>query len=312
MNTIVLFNTYIGSLNLGDEIIVNSVFKELNKLLRKNFVLQFPTHTPCFHFYQIEDKNRSTYVQKAKYKFICGTDLLENNLLSKNPLWNINLFDSEPLSNTILIGVGTRGGYPFKNEINDYTKKIYNTVLSKEFIHSVRDSIAKNELEKIGLKCIETGCPSLWRLNEKHCAEIPKHKSDKVILSLTRGLREPDKDQLIVDILKDNYKKIFFWIQSPKDIDYLYTLKNTENIETINPNLEYFSEFLKSNNIDYIGTRLHGGIFAMWYKKRTIIISTDKRASNFKYDHNIPCVDRNEINNLHNLINSNFETNIKL
>ena len=93
-------------------------------------------------------------------------------------------------------------------------------------------------------------------------------------------------------------------------MDYLNTLKNIKDIEIVAPALEAFAEVLDNNDIDYIGTRLHGGIFAIQHKKRVIIITLDNRARNIQKVNNINVLERENMDKLESLIKSSFKTDI--
>ena len=65
--------------------------------------------------------------------------------------------------------------------------------------------------------------------------------------------------------------------------------------------------------MDYVGTRLHGGVFAMQNFCRSLIISIDHRAEGFHKTNNLPILRREEIpDRLESLINSEFATEIIL
>ena len=67
-----------------------------------------------------------------------------------------------------------------------------------------------------------------------------------------------------------------------------------------------------NNDIDYIGNRLHGGIFALQHACRTIIIGIDYRVEEIGKQYSIPYIMRNEISNeLESLINRSWETSIQ-
>ena len=80
----------------------------------------------------------------------------------------------------------------------------------------------------------------------------------------------------------------------------------------IPPSKEAYEKVLDSVELDYIGTRLHGGVYAMRHKKRSIIIAIDERAKEIHKGNNINCLSINEMNQLDNMINSEFETKIKM
>jgi Uncharacterized conserved protein len=179
METVVLFDTSIGSLNLGDEIIMKSVVRELSHILKNRYIIKSTTHSPVITDKQFSCTNtKMTVYNNAKYKFICGTNLLWRNLNYEWPEFNVNLSNCVPYKNSILIGVGS-GKY--HHEPDDYTKQLYNKILSHDFIHSVRDNNTKELLETLGFRAINTGCPTMWRFSEEFCAGIPSVKTKKVV-----------------------------------------------------------------------------------------------------------------------------------
>ena len=66
-------------------------------------------------------------------------------------------------------------------------------------------------------------------------------------------------------------------------------------------------------DVDYIGTRLHAGIFALQKKKRSIILSVDERARDIDSTFNLKCINRDRIEErLEDRINTTFETNLNI
>ena len=60
-----------------------------------------------------------------------------------------------------------------------------------------------------------------------------------------------------------------------------------------------------------MGNRLHGGIFAMQHRCRTIIISIDYRAREMAQTYSFKCIQRDQISNmLEKLINTEWKTEI--
>lgn len=305
MKKIVIFDTSGATLNKGDEIIMESAKMELHDITKDSFIITMPTHTPSFHWYQTVKMNSKVRVlNDASYKFVCGTNLLYTNMIRPWANWNINIFNSKPLKNSILVGVGC--GVNSKS-INFYTKKLYHSVLSHDYIHSVRDNRTKEMLEGMGFKAINTGCATLWSLTSKLCKEIPTKKSNSVVFTLTDYSKDEQSDQELINILNKNYERIYFWPQGSGDYNYFQRFKNIEGILIIPPNVNELSKILETD-IDYIGTRLHGGIYAMKHKKRAIIIIVDHRAREMNKSYNLNCIERDRIEELSNKINSNFIT----
>jgi len=308
MENILLLDTSVGSLNKGDDIIMKCVKHQLKDLTMDSFVLTLPTHVSPFQWFQVlRRSNRVKIYSNAKYKFVGGTNLLTMDMLTHFPQWNINLFNYSPLKDSILLGVGAGKG----DKVGIYTKMLYKKVLSKDYIHSVRDERTKKILEGMGFRAYNTGCPTLWSLTPNHCKEIKQTKSDNVIFTLTHHSKDYYRDQILIDTLKNNYKNIHFWIQDAKDLSYLNELQNIEGINIVPPDLENFEKCL-SSDIDYVGTRLHGGIYAMRKKIRSIIISIDERARGMEESYNLNIIERKNIQGLEGLINSEIKTNVNV
>ncbi|WP_226526476.1 polysaccharide pyruvyl transferase family protein [Metabacillus niabensis] len=308
MDNVLLLDTSVGSLNKGDDIIMKCVRNQLSDKTQNAYVLTLPTHVSPFHWYQVaRNSNRVQVYSNAKYKFVGGSNLLTMDMLTHFPQWNINLFNYGPLKGSILVGVGAGKG----SKINGYTKILYKKVLSHEHVHSVRDERTKRFLEEMGFKALNTGCATMWSLTPEFCEKIPKTKSDSVIFTLTHHSKDIINDELLIDILNRNYKNVYFWIQDAKDLKYFKTLNDINKIKIIPPTVEEYEKILNTD-VDYIGTRLHGGIFAMRHKKRSIIISIDERARGMNETYNLNIIDRSELNKLESMINSEIITDVNV
>ncbi len=307
MKSILMFNTGIATLNTGDEIINESIKRNWPEIYKDNYIMTFPTHTPSFYWWQNLLMKKNKIYAGADLKFLCGTNIIYTNMLRPEPAWNLFLGNTKIAEGTICVGTGI--GINSK-KTTFYTKRFFKKVLSHKYIHSVRDEKTREFLEELGFKAINTGCPTLWGLTPKFCKSIPTKKSNKVIFTLTGYESDIENDQLMINILKQNYEKLYFWPQSLGDIEYLKSLSNIENISYIAPNIIEYDKIL-NDDIDYVGNRLHGGIFAMQHKCRTIIISIDYRAREMAETYSFKCIERNKISDmLEDLINSEWETRI--
>lgn len=311
MKKIILFDTSVGSLNQGDNIIMKSIRRNISDILENNFVVTMPTHTPCFYPFQTISRNkRYVFTKNCDYKFICGTNLINRTQFSPRPNWNAYSFNCREYKNSVLLGVG-QSGIDDSLKVEKSTERLLNKALSRNYIHSTRDEKTKLILEKLGFRAINTGCPTMWGLTNDFCAQINKEKSDSVIFTLTNYA--PDKtDQLLVDKLLMNYEKVYFYPQGEGDYKYINSLKNVDKIKIISPDIEAYSDFLRLNQPDYVGTRLHGGVYAMQHKCRSIIISIDNRTTDMRNNYNINCINREEIEGIDSRINSSFETKINI
>lgn len=312
MKNIALLNTAIFSFNQGDYIIMESAKKGLQSILNQSFVVEIPTHSPMFHVKEFGIRKNNSFYEKLQnfdYKFVCGTNLLSHNMKFKKTTWNINTKDTKYFGDVVLVGVGTD---PSDEEPNAYTKKLYKQVLSSEYIHSVRDERTKRFLESMGFKAINTGCATMWGLNEEHCKKIPTKKSDTVVFTLTDYMIDQEKDRKMIEILKENYKELYFWVQGFGDLEYFEKICSDKSIKIISPNLESYSQFLAETNCDFVGTRLHAGIKAMQMLKRSIIIGVDNRARDMAESYGINFLERENMDSLCKMLHSEFSTDIKI
>lgn len=313
MDNILLLDTSIATDNIGDEIIMECTRKELMPILRNNFVRTLPTHVSPFHWYQVWRKSNALMsFANSKYKFVGGSNILVPNLLTHYPQWNINLFNYQPLKGCILVGVGA--GVGAERGSNWYTRYIYKHLLNSEYYHSARDERSKKYMEYLGVKAINTGCVTMWMLTPEFCATIPSKKSERVVFTLTASSNPQnlDKDQLILDTLLRNYSEVYIWPQGVQDYDYFHKLRNIETVKILQASKQAYDDYLTSNDTDYVGTRLHGGVYAMRHGRRAIIIAIDERARAINAKNHLNCVDYNKLEELEAKIQSEFETKITM
>ena len=311
MKSAVIFDTALGTGNLGDEIILDAVCRNMESILDSCFTLRLATHVANFSALQILKPNgKIKYFQNADYKFICGTNLIDQKDLCRlHSQWALYPTNYSLYRNSILVGAGTR--YDME-KLTPQAKWLFKRILSHEYAHSVRDELAKRVIESLGFEAINTGCPTLWEFTPEKCGEIPQKKADNCIFSISGfdSQQDREKDLFLIRTIIQNYKRKWAWIQTIKDDAYLNSLCGPDDFERIY-SLNAFKEIARKGNVDYIGTRLHGGIFAMQNNCRTIIIGIDHRADGFNKTNHIPVVRRKDLETkLEHAINTSFETRI--
>lgn len=312
MKRVVVFDTAIGTSNLGDEIILQCLEDELAPILDDSFVMRFGTHVKNFGMKRyLMGSQKVRFAYKADFKIVMGTNLLSRDIKKTQAQWPIGGLDSWLYENCIMAGVGTTLS---EGETTSYSRKIYDRILRKDFYHSVRDEESKRLLEQMGFKVLNTGCPTLWKLTPEHCKQIPTKKASRVIFSLSgyAAQRDFEMDAAMINILRDNYDELIFWCQTTMDEKYLNKFEDVSKIKRIY-SLKKFAEILDEGEIDYVGTRLHGGVFALQHKVRSIVISIDHRARGFHDTNNLCICERNEIpEKLADMINGEIITDINI
>lgn len=305
MKKIVLYNPAVSTLNKGDEIISDSVKSEIYRLFPDAFYTEISTHLPV--------SNRFLYyVKNSDLKFVCGTNLLKAHMLFGFRQWNIHLANVPFLCPAVLFGCGW---WQYGRYVDMYSRVLLKTVLSSEYTHSVRDNYTMEKLKKLGIhKVINTGCPTMWRFRPEFCAQIPSMRAENVITTLTDYKKDPCFDRKLLEILSEQYEMVYFWLQGWGDYDYFQSLhmEHLKNIKLVPPDLKKYDILLEKENVEYIGTRLHGGIRALQHKRRSLVIAVDNRALEKQKDFNLPVLPREQVEELTHWISMDRPIRIRL
>ena len=301
-----VLNTAIATENTGDHIIMDSAVKQLNTILNDYQTIQFSTHEKLSSY--------SHQLQKmVDFNVACGTNLLHSHMgLVKQ--WRVGFASAFRMKPVILLGVGWRSQKKRKTDF--YTKWLLGRLLSHDHLHSVRDSYSEQKLINAGFdNVVNTGCPTIWGLDKEHCRSIPNQRAENALVVLTDYSRDYELDREILEHVLREYKKVYFWCQGTNDQEYLNSFNLSEKVEVIPSSLSAYDQLLSDESIslDYVGTRLHGGIRALQHKRRAIIIGVDHRAIQKGIDFNLPVIDRYEpIGAIKAMISDPFETEINL
>lgn len=279
-----VLDTSISSMNVGDYIIMDSAYKRINSVFDNAQKVSFPTH---------ERINRVGFKRQKEIaiNFLCGTNCLNSKMMLHRQ-WNVGFLNSVFMKDVITLGVGWQN---YQGKPDFYTKTLLKRLLSRDYLHSVRDNYTLEMLQNAGISnVINTSCPTMWDLTEEHCAAIPSYKSENVIFTLTDYREDKVKDLELIKSLLKSYNKVYFWVQGSKDYVYFNSFGDVvKDIIVVPPNLYDFDKVLNSNeSLEYIGTRLHAGIRALQKKRRSIIISVDNRAEEKKKDFNLKVIPR--------------------
>lgn len=282
-----VLNTSICTQNTGDFIIMESAQRVIDEVFDERQHLHFPTH-----------EKMSSYGRKLQKQIAlniaCGTNLLHSHM-SLIKQWNIGIKEYFSLSPVVLLGVGWRSQKKYTPDF--YTKALLRKVLSSHFIHSVRDSYALQQLQNAGIEnVVNTGCHTTWTFTQEHCTQIPEAKAENVIFTFTDYSKNVELDVKTLNFLIANYKKVYVWCQGTGDFAYLNELGMLNKVSLIGSSLGAYKRLLADPmlSLDYVGTRLHGGIMALQYKRRTLILGVDHRANEMRGDINLPVLSRYE------------------
>lgn len=281
---LILFDTALQSQNMGDSIIQQYCGAVITELLSQKEILRVPTHV-------LPEAQELAQIPMAETKIVCGTNLMTPHYEDYS-IW-VMPQDLVGYRNVITMGVGW-GRYC--EEISPVSKYVYQTILSKTGLHSVRDSYTEQKFHQMGIhNVVNTGCPTLWKLSPEHCSAIPVSKASRVIATITDYDQAIEQDRKMLEILLKEYEDVFVWIQGSNDLKYLEQLISLERVNVVPRSVEAFTEILRKGSIDYVGTRLHAGIHALNQGVRSLIIAIDNRATEIGRDVNLPILLREDI-----------------
>ena len=281
---IALFDTSIATDNLGDQIIMQAVEKEIREIYPKDFFVHIGTHD------QIGPTGRE-FARKAALGIVGGTNLLCANWLYKRQ-WKVGLADFWRMGNPVLMGVG----WHFYQRKTDFaTRWMLRHLLSKRYINSVRDNYTEQRVREMGItNVINTGCPTMWNLTPEHCAAIPSGKAENAIITVTAYRHNPELDRQWIELVLSKYKRVYFWPQMFDDMKYAQDIAGNR-LTILDASLAAYDDVLANKNVDFIGTRLHGGVRALQHKRRSLIIEVDNRATEISRDTGLPTVKRDDL-----------------
>lgn len=322
---IVKLSPSISTENIGDHIIKYYCDLALEEIFPNHFSVYVPT---------VDKLSRPSmrHIASADYAFVCGTNLLSSHM-NKEKQWNVSredlfklarcdlrrreYFRFDKVANNMeknsvcLMGVGW---WQYQDEINSYTEKLLKKLLNHSLLHSVRDSYTENKLKSIGIKnVVNTACPTMWGLTPELCSRIPKSKGRDVVTTLTHYNRNSAYDRCLLEILIRHYNNVYVWLQAIEDYPILLDTGLLDRVKIIPPNMQSYDQLLQHESLDYVGTRLHGGIHALNNRHRSIILAVDNRAVEIGRDTNLPVIKRDKIDGiLEDMIEKQFATEIIL
>ncbi len=280
-----VLDTAMGTTNLGDAIIMDAASRVVTTLFPRRQPISLPTHLrPGWHGLDLQ---RATSLLVA-----CGTNLLHAHM-GLVQQWRVGPLAAARMRPVVLLGVGWRSHASRRTD--PYTRWLLRRLLSPHHLHSVRDSYSEARLREAGVdNVINTGCPTLWQLTASHCRQIPATKGRDAVFVVTDYSRNREADAALLDKTLRSYRRVYFWAQGRDDVAYRDSLPGGERTHLLPRNLAAYDALLadSSQSIDYVGTRLHGGIRALQHGRRSLIVGVDHRALSMGRDFQLPVVDR--------------------
>jgi polysaccharide pyruvyl transferase WcaK-like protein len=303
MRKVLLYDPAISSLNMGDHIISESCHRELGPLLDKTFLVEISSHLPISKYL--------SYLGNVDYRFVCGSNLLRGRMNSRFRQWDVTPLHARFVGPAVLMGVGW---WQYADHPNAYTRWLYGRILSADLKHSVRDELTAKYLRSMGFdNVINTSCPTMWRLDEDHCAGIRSDQAASVVTTVTDYSRDPVRDRAMLLALHRSYACVHLWLQGSGDLDYLNTLDLPwHKFEILAPALTALDAVLDDPDVEYVGTRLHAGIRALQRGRRSLVVGVDNRAAEKNRDFNLSWLPREAIDRLPDMVRNPLKMDIRI
>jgi len=227
---------------------------------------------------------------QADFIVVGGSNILTSEM-NKYRQWVISIRHAFAVRRAILLGAGW---WKYQKPPNLYTRLFLELLLSRKHTHSVRDGYTLAQLASVGWKnAVNTGCPTIWPLDGRSEKDYPGSKASNVLMMLTDFAQDLDADRRLAEIVCRSYEKVFVFPQGKYDRDYL---RNFEMPWTIlDRDIDALNRFLAATpSLDYVGTRLHGGMHCLNRGIRSLILEVDNRAKEMGRDFGLPTIARHD------------------
>jgi polysaccharide pyruvyl transferase WcaK-like protein len=297
--------------NAGDEIIADSVWRELKRAAAKSSVDLDLSMVNRISSHHVITRNDARHLKASRFVIVGGTNLLQSDV-RKWRQWKVRYTDVHLLRGLSLCGVGW---WQYGQSRSLHTVILQNAILRSRALHSVRDNFTKSMLARNGIRnVINTCCPTLWECTEEAQDSIPSQIAEDCITCLTDYNRNEKEDHELLTLLSKLYRTVYFWPQCPRDEAYAKSLcSGLTNVRFLEEGVLRYNDFLLSErNIEFVGTRLHGGIRAIQMGKRVTIIGIDNRAIEIGRDTSLNVIPRGNVELLKSRLTSKFKTRVFL
>jgi polysaccharide pyruvyl transferase WcaK-like protein len=270
-------DTELGSGNLGDSIIAQSIYQNFPELLA----------LPSIATHQFMGYSDAIVARKSQLLVVLGTNFISSRMYPPAP-WRFGPVEWAVTRRKLVgIGVGARSyeqGFSLSQKIN------YRSMFFPGIPVATRDQYSANLLQGIGIDAISTGCPTMWNLSQS----LPTRTSEtEVVVTLTDYAPDPENDNTLLEMLSKMFVKVHFWPQGTGDLKYLSSLRQPRNLVVSPSGLDNLNKLLHGRV--YVGTRLHAAIRASQLGQPALVLGIDNRAKEIASDTNYPIIGRAEL-----------------
>ena len=281
-----------ASSNTGDVIISESITKILQDIFPQMKIVRISTHS------WFGDREKKI-IKDAAFTFAGGSNMLSSDIrhfsrLTPEKKKFFYLFPG--FKNVILLGTGWCS---YEGEQDIPTRLYYRNILHQRFLNAVRDNYSLNKLKKACLRnIVNTSCPTTWNIDPEFINQFDI-KRNKLLFTLTDYEQDPEADSAFIrTLLALEQRDTIFFPQGSSDLEYLNSLepykKNRDRFKFIGNSFPELEQFVKTNQFNYAGTRLHAGLYSLQSRNPALILSIDNRAAEIGKDILLNVADRKD------------------
>ncbi len=200
---------------------------------------------------------------------ICGTNLMSNYMaLRRRWPWSTDDL-MQAAGRVTFFGVGW---WQYQTgAIDPWSSRLLKR-LQGNHAWATRDDYSAKRLREAGLRATNLGCPTMWEMG----SQVLPRAGSRVVATITDYNQNPTLDRALLRLLQSSYRNISIWPQGQGDLEYIRRDLST-TVDVLDPSLTAFENALKMPGTNYVGLRLHGGIFAMQLGVPALVVAIDNR-----------------------------------
>jgi hypothetical protein len=275
MMRLAVFDRSLATDNLGDEVIYQSVEAVLLDLFPVAFIHRIASHEA------LSDRSHKV-LRAADMTFVAGSNLLPPD----GERWRFTRGDCMFIDKLVITGAGWQND---ATQLSRENTPIMRRAFHRTALHAVRDQPAADNLAKLGLSVLNASCPTLWALDAAATARIPASRAPEAVVTVTAYRNRPAEDAAFLRRVTESYRKVWFYPPMQSFISHRERI-GFGDLPRIRATTAEYTRFFAENDIDYIGSRLHGGIRALQTGKRSLILQADNRARDIAAHTGLPSV----------------------
>ena len=219
-----------------------------------------------------------------------GTNALHSRQLL-NRQWPLTPRQINSLKHkTVFLGVGW---WQYQRPPTRATRRLLRLLSHPDVPHALRDGYTAERVATMGVPSLMTGCPTMWNLHGVSTTLSPGPNT-AVVTTLTDYHFDYEVDGAWLRCLRQAYDTILVVGMGPGDEPAFRKLPRLDGVQWAGYGREGLDR-ARSNTVDYVGTRLHAGVYWLQQGGNSLVVAVDNRATEMGRDTGLPVVAREDL-----------------